>query len=190
MNLFAFVVSFAMAVSAFALTVNVNTATQAQIEELPGVGPALAKKIIEARPLKSFEDLQKVKGLGSKADKMKDMVTFSGATSAAPAVAAAPAATATPAATVAKTPTTSAMPTTTLAADKKEKKSAPSELAPGQKVSLNSASKEELMKLKGIGEKKAELIIQNRPYKSVEDVMKLKGIKDGIFAKIKDNLTL
>jgi DNA uptake protein ComE-like DNA-binding protein len=37
---------------------------------------------------------------------------------------------------------------------------------------------------------KAQAIIDNRPYKSVEDVMKVNGIKEGTFAKIKDRITV
>ena len=48
--------------------VNINTADAAQLEELPGVGPATAKAIIEHRtangPFVSVEDLKKVKGIG------------------------------------------------------------------------------------------------------------------------------
>ncbi len=47
--------------------VNVNTASAAQLEELPGVGPALAGRIIEHResqPFSSVEDLMDVPGIG------------------------------------------------------------------------------------------------------------------------------
>lgn len=47
-------------------TVNLNTASQAEIESLPGIGPALAKRIIEGRPYRSLEDLDRVKGIGPK----------------------------------------------------------------------------------------------------------------------------
>ncbi len=45
--------------------VNVNTATTAQLETLPGIGPKIAAEIIKNRPYKSGQDLQsKVKGIG------------------------------------------------------------------------------------------------------------------------------
>jgi competence protein ComEA len=46
--------------------VNLNTASQAEIESLPGIGPVLAQRIIEGRPYRSLEDLDRVKGIGPK----------------------------------------------------------------------------------------------------------------------------
>ena len=50
--------------------VNLNTATQAELESLKGVGPAKAKSIIEYREqnaaFQSVDDLKKVKGFGEK----------------------------------------------------------------------------------------------------------------------------
>lgn len=50
--------------------VNINKATQAELELLPGIGPALAGRIIEHRTLRGafrrVEDLDAVKGIGPK----------------------------------------------------------------------------------------------------------------------------
>ena len=43
---------------------DLNTATRAQLEALPEVGPALAARIEAARPLRSLADLDAVKGIG------------------------------------------------------------------------------------------------------------------------------
>lgn len=62
------------------------------------------------------------------------------------------------------------------------------------KVSLNSATKEQLMTIKGIGESKAEDIInyrqENGEFKSIEDIKNVKGIGDALFDKIKEYITL
>ncbi len=44
---------------------DVNRASQAELENIPGIGPAIAQRIIEARPFKSADDLQNVKGIGA-----------------------------------------------------------------------------------------------------------------------------
>lgn len=43
---------------------NLNTATLEQLESLPKVGPALAKRIVEGRPYHSLNDFDKVRGIG------------------------------------------------------------------------------------------------------------------------------
>jgi competence protein ComEA len=60
--------------------VNLNTATQAQLEALPGVGPKAAERLIEYRKqngsFKKVEDLMNVKGFGEKTFlKLKPMIT-------------------------------------------------------------------------------------------------------------------
>ena len=58
------------------------------------------------------------------------------------------------------------------------------------RLNINTAGKEELCKLNGIGEKRANDIIEyrneNGDFNTIEDIMKVKGIKQGIFSKIKD----
>jgi competence protein ComEA len=49
--------------------ININEATAASLEQLPGIGPTLAARIIEQRkrqPFLDIADLQKVSGIGSK----------------------------------------------------------------------------------------------------------------------------
>ena len=62
----------------------------------------------------------------------------------------------------------------------------------GGLVNINSASKEELMTLPGIGESKADKIIAYREangrFNSPEGIMEISGIKDGLYNKIKDKI--
>lgn len=62
------------------------------------------------------------------------------------------------------------------------------------KININTASKEQLMTLAGVGESKALSIINyrdtNGSFKAIEDVMKISGIKDAVFNTIKDYITV
>ena len=89
--LFAVVTLLASIGMAFA-AVNINTATQQELETLQGVGPVKAKAIIDYRKangdFKTVDDLAKVKGIGDKTvAKLKSQLAVSGATvvEAAPA---------------------------------------------------------------------------------------------------------
>jgi len=130
--------------------ININTADKAALEALPGIGPALADKIIAARPFKKVEDLINVKGIGqAKFDAIKDMVEIG-------------------------QPETAVNP----------------KLKPGQTININTATLEQLDSLLGIGPVKAKAIVAGRPYAKIEDIMKVKGIKEKTFAKIKDYIVV
>lgn len=62
------------------------------------------------------------------------------------------------------------------------------------KVNINTADKDRLMTLPGIGESKAEAIIAYRTeqgaFQKVEDIMNIAGIKEAVFSKIKDKITV
>ena len=62
------------------------------------------------------------------------------------------------------------------------------------KININTAGKEELMTLTGIGEAKAQSILDYREehgqFGSIEDLMLIEGIKEGVFNKIKEDITI
>ena len=158
--------------------VDLNTASEKELEAIKGIGPATSKKIVTNRPYKSVDELSKA-GLSAKQiESFKPFVTV-GAAAPTPA----------PAPTSAKaiTPAQPAQPTPSVA--KAPATSAP-KLAPGQTVNINKGTKTELEALPGIGPVKAQAIIDARPYKTKEDIMKVKGIKQGEFGKIKDLITV
>lgn len=95
--LFAWLVAIQCAFAA----ININSASEAELDKLPGIGPVKAKAIIEERkkngPFKSIEDIKRVKGIGDATlEKLKSEITVTGTstlrgTSAAPKADAKPA---------------------------------------------------------------------------------------------------
>ncbi|MEG0292268.1 MAG: helix-hairpin-helix domain-containing protein [Anaerovoracaceae bacterium] len=61
--------------------ININTGTVKELEEIPGVGPSTANKIIEYRDsngrFENISDIKKIKGIGDKTyEKMKDIISI------------------------------------------------------------------------------------------------------------------
>jgi competence protein ComEA len=164
----------ALAAKAKAAKVDLNTATQKELEELPGVGEATAKKIIAGRPYSSVADLEKAGVSKGTIDKISPLVTASksSAKAAAPAKAA-------PAAEPMKEKSATKEKTGA------KEKTAPAASAPAgaSKVDLNNASQKELEALPGVGEATAKKIIAGRPYSSVDDLAKA-GVSKSTIGKI------
>ena len=142
---------------------DLNSASEQQLESLPGVGPATAKKIIAGRPYSSVNDLSKAGVSASTIKKITPLVTFGGATPAATATAGKAAASAKP--------------------------SASSPSGTGALVDLNSASAAELKELPGVGDATAKKIIAGRPYSSVSDLSKA-GVSSSTIGKITPLVTV
>ncbi len=62
------------------------------------------------------------------------------------------------------------------------------------KININTATREELIGLYGIGDKLADRIIdyrvENGNFETIYDIMKVSGIGEGKFSRIKDNITV
>ena len=62
------------------------------------------------------------------------------------------------------------------------------------KIDINTAAKNELMTLSGIGEAKADAIVRYREehgaFQKIEDLMEVEGIKEGVFQKVKDQIKI
>jgi competence ComEA-like helix-hairpin-helix protein len=132
--------------------IDLNTADKATLEGLAGIGSALAEKIIAARPLKSIEELEDIKGISQgKLDALKGLVTLS---------------------------------------QEDDDAAVNPKLKPGQTININRAGEDDLIGLLGIGPVKAKAIIAGRPYARIADIMKVRGIKEKTFAKIRDYIVV
>lgn len=186
--------------------VDINVEPLDKIRTLPGIGPVLAAEIIAARPLAGYDALAKLKGIGpEKLDALRGRVAFGEGTATEKAkakVAGAKAEEAAARATVAETkakgePQAKAnldeMKAKAKVAEAKIEEKVRAKLAPGTKVNINTAEKDVLDELPGIGPVKAQAILDARAtkkFEKIEDVMTVKGIKEGEFAKIKDIITV
>ena len=102
---------------------DINMATLEELQTLPDIGPETAQAIIDGRPYEKVEDLLKVKGIADKKlAEIRDLVVVT------------------------------------------------------TKVNVNTATLEELQTLPGIGPKLGQAIIDGRPYEKVEDLINVKGI--------------
>jgi len=177
--------------------IDVNTATAEKLQELPGIGPAMAREIVAARPLTGYDSVAKLKGIGpEKLDALKGRLKFA----EEPAVAKTKAVTkeVTPAARtkvaeVKKEEMKAEAKAKTKVAEARTEEKAKPKLAPGTKVNINTANLETLQELFGIGPVKAQAIIdyrKDKKFEKIEDVMQVRGIKEGEFSKIKDQITV
>lgn len=65
---------------------------------------------------------------------------------------------------------------------------APTATRPGELIDINTASKEQLIPLKGIGDVRAEAIIKGRPYKGKDDLVQKKILSKNVYDGIKDQI--
>lgn len=153
--------------------IDINKADAEELATLPGIGPALAKAIIDNRPYGTIDDLEEVKGLGpAKLAKLKDLVMVGSTTSEI---------------TLPKEEM-KPEPGKSVAGKAKGTSKKAAALAPGVRVNINEATRAELEALPGIGPVKAQAIIDARPFEQPEDVMNVRGIKGATFDQIKDHI--
>ena len=164
--------------------VDINTATQAELEALPGVGEATAKKIIAGRPYSSVKDLSRAGVSDATITKISPLVKAGRGSKAETKEKAAPATKAAPAAAA---PAPASGSSSGSSASKPPAKGGAA--ATGAPVDLNTASQKDLEALPGVGAATAKKIIAGRPYSSVADLSKA-GVSQKTIGKISPMVTV
>jgi DNA uptake protein ComE-like DNA-binding protein len=151
--------------------VDLNSASESQLVDLPGVGKATAKKIIAGRPYSSVSDLSKAGVSNATITKITPLVTVGSGSAASSSKSAAP-------------------DSSTAMTPKKSKADSPSaSSASSGPVDLNTASEADLIALNGVGKATAAKIIAGRPYSSVSDLSKA-GVSKATITKIQGQVTV
>lgn len=160
--------------------VDVNTAGIEELESLPGVGPQTAKAIVAGRPFRSIDDLERVPGIGAaRLEELRDRVTVSSRSSTTTA-------TTQRRETIGEQRERDLEPTGRTSGASRE----PAATGGRAKVNLNTATLEELEALPEIGPVRARAIIEARPFKSVDDLTRVKGIKDIRLEELRPHVTV
>lgn len=146
--------------------VDLNNAGAAALQTLPGIGEAMARRIIEARPFADLEDLKRVKGIGERTfDKLLPLVTVGKLSPEAAAAA--------------------------KGAREEAEKAQPE--GGGPPVDINAATEDELTKLPGVGKATARYIVEHRqahgPFASVDDLTRVKGLGRAKVDKLRSRAT-
>lgn len=150
------------------MMININIADIETLAELPGIGPAKAQAIYEYKTeqgtLFSLIELTNIKGIGKKTlAKLLPYLEMIGDSAEVYAF---------------------------VAEDTPSSNAASSDIT--EIININSATIEQLQNLSGVGEKKAQAIIDYRneqgSFETIEEIKNVKGIGQGIFDKIKNRI--
>ncbi len=157
-----------------------NRATQPELEDLPGIGPVLAQRILAKRQalgrFSTINDILSVSGIGQA--KLNSLLEAMQQKS------------------VQQNPVRPYVPLypTRLAPSYNPRQLAPKPTLHRTTISINNANKEELMAVSGIGEMLAESIIKARDkrgkFRSWNDVSKVSGIGDKRLEMLKERFTI
>ncbi len=152
--------------------IDLNTASEKEIQEIKGVGPAMAKKIIAGRPYRAVSDLAKAGVPAKTIESLKAFVTVgSGPVPAAPGKesaergpAAGPGA-------------------------KMISKDSPGK-GPVGLIDINAADEKTLETLPGVNLAVAQEIVKGRPYKSIDELARVRGIDQTKLDALRSKVTI
>jgi competence protein ComEA len=152
--------------------IDLNQANRGDLAQLPGIGPALADRIVAHRetngPFADVEGLREVKGIGpATLDRVRARLQVAQD----------------------KIQSESMFPQSS-----KEKRTSGRKAAVTAPININRATRDELMKLPGVGPVLADRIISDReasgPYRTIGDLKRVKGIKDKMLEKLSPSITV
>jgi competence protein ComEA len=164
--------------------IDLNTADQKELAQVPGVGPKMAEAIVDHRrahgPFKSVDELRTVRGVGPITfDRVRNQFRVSSPPPVA--VVEVPASPQPPA--LAPAPAPAPVPAHRPAASGAKK------IQPGDPpINVNTATADELQRLPGVGPVMAQAIIAARaaaPFQSANDLRKVKGIGQKTLDKLR-----
>lgn len=159
---------------------DINIATEEELQTLPGIGPSKAKAIVEYRkvqPFKRAEEIMNVPGIGPKTfEKLKNRIKVGESVITLR--------------DVQQKQTIVATETKQINQKVQEiNESVVRKMSTDRLININTASVDELEKLPGIGPAKASEIIkyrtENGPFESVDELVKVKGIGSKTLEKIR-----
>jgi competence protein ComEA len=155
-------------------TMDLNRAADTELANVPGLGPTLARRIVEERQkrrsFRSVDELRQVKGIGpSTLERIRPFLFVGPYTPPGPP----------------PTPVVLAVPSAPAASTTKP--------TPAGKIDVNRASDNELRKLPGIGPKLSARIVEERqkqPFRSVDELRRVKGIGAKTLEKLRPYVTI
>jgi len=150
-----------------------NRASAAQLDRLPGIGPATARAIVASRerdgPFAGVEDLERVRGVGQKTlERIREHLDLS------------------------------RPPPVDLRAASQRRRGRPASTTPASpsgrdRIDVNRADEAALQRLPGIGPALARRIVEaraERPFRSVDDLTRVPGIGPATIAKLNGRVTV
>jgi competence protein ComEA len=170
--------------------IDLNHADRAELLQLPGIGEKLVERIEDYRrqhgPFRNVEELTQVHGIGAVTlQRLRPWISVEGEQEQDEET--------TP--IVKQAPQSSKRRGETASMDgaKTTKTAARKEAGVARPIDLNQATAAELQRLPGIGPTRALWILEERrkkPFKSVEDLMRVKGIKQKTLEKLRPFITV
>ncbi len=158
--------------------ININSASLIELQKLNGIGPTYAQRIIDSRPFNSVDELIKVKGIGEKTlQKIKEQGLACVSSKSVDS-------NENNQNTINKGEQTTSNNEEKNSEEMISNQNVNNELS--KKVNINTATISELKRIIGAGDKIAQEIINSRPFCSIDELLKVKGIGESSLQKIKE----